>query len=42
MTRSINDLTNIVTNTPKTRNWEKRARAGTNKRWYNDVEEVTR
>jgi hypothetical protein len=36
----MDKLLNVITNCPKTRKWEKRAKAGTNKPWYRDVEEV--
>ncbi|HXZ91084.1 MAG TPA: hypothetical protein VEG61_08475 [Candidatus Dormibacteraeota bacterium] len=35
-------LLNCVNNTPKDRNWEKRAKTGTKKAWYREVEEVRR
>lgn len=35
-------LTQRLNNAPKTRKWEKRARAGTSKAWYREVEEVVR
>jgi hypothetical protein len=41
-TQRIDALLGIVTKTPKTRNWEKRAKAGTKKAWYREVEEVVR
>ena len=36
----MDKLLNIITNCPKTRKWEKRAKAGTKKPWYRDVEDV--
>lgn len=38
----IDKLLNMITNRPKTRQWEKRARTGTSKPWYREVEEVVR
>ncbi|MEM0448031.1 MAG: hypothetical protein QXT71_05730, partial [Thermoplasmata archaeon] len=38
----INRLLKIIDETPKTRAWEKRAKKGTSKPWYNEVEEVER
>ncbi len=38
----INKLLKIIDETPKTRAWEKRAKKGTSKPWYNEVEEVER
>ncbi|MCI4353574.1 MAG: hypothetical protein L3K14_09395 [Thermoplasmata archaeon] len=35
-------LTQRLNTSPKTRKWEKRARAGTSKAWYREVEEVVR
>jgi hypothetical protein len=35
-------LLSLITNIPKTKNWEKRAKAGTKKPWYREVEEVVR
>ena len=35
-------LLDYVNNTPKERNWEKRAKTGTKKAWYREVEEVQR
>jgi hypothetical protein len=37
-----NKLLNTVTCYPKSRNWEKRAKAGTNKPWFNEVDDVVR
>jgi hypothetical protein len=31
-----------VDNSPKTKNWEKRAKRGTKKQWWKDVEESDR
>ena len=38
----IDKLLSLITNIPKTKNWEKRAKAGTKKPWYREVEEVVR
>jgi hypothetical protein len=38
----LEKLLDYVNNTPKERRWEKRAKAGTKKAWYRDVEEVQR
>jgi hypothetical protein len=38
----IDRLLSMITNSPKTRRWEKRARTGTSKPWYREVEEVVR
>jgi hypothetical protein len=42
ITERIDKLRNIIDTTPKTKNWEKRAKTGTNKPWYREVEEVVR
>ncbi|HXZ90825.1 MAG TPA: hypothetical protein VEG61_07170 [Candidatus Dormibacteraeota bacterium] len=42
VTDQINKLRKIIDETPKTKNWEKRAKTGTNKPWYSDTEEVQR
>jgi hypothetical protein len=38
----IDRLLSIIDETPKTRDWEKRAKTGTSKPWYRQVEEVVR
>jgi hypothetical protein len=38
----IDKLLNLIANTPKSRDWEKRAKTGTSKVWYREVEEVVR
>jgi len=38
----IDKLQSIITNAPKTRDWEKRAKVGTGKPWFRQVEEVVR
>jgi hypothetical protein len=38
----IDKLLNMVNNSPKTREWERRAMVGTKKAWYRNVEEVVR
>jgi len=38
----IGKLLDYVNKTPKERNWEKRAKNGTKKAWYREVEEVSR
>ena len=38
----IKSLLEYVNNTPKERSWEKRAKSGTKKAWYREVEEVSR
>jgi hypothetical protein len=35
----IDDLLRLVINEPKSKRWKIRARIGTRKKWYNDVEE---
>jgi len=42
ITERIDKLRGIIDTTPKTKNWEKRAKIGTNKPWYREVEEVVR
>jgi hypothetical protein len=37
---NINELIEVINKTPKTKNWEKRAKIGTAKPWYREVEEV--
>uniref|UniRef100_A0A7J3XZ43 Uncharacterized protein n=1 Tax=Thermogladius calderae TaxID=1200300 RepID=A0A7J3XZ43_9CREN len=37
---NINKLIEVINKTPKTKNWEKRAKIGTAKPWYREVEEV--
>jgi len=41
-TQRMDKLLNVIENSPKTRNWEKRAKAGTKRAWYREVEEVQR
>ena len=36
----VNKLLEVINQTPKTKNWEKRARIGTSKPWYREVEEI--
>jgi len=36
----IDELIKIIDDTPKTKNWLKRAKVGTKKKWYRDVEEL--
>jgi len=38
----IDKLLNIVKTTPKSRNWEKRAKAGSSKPWFREVDDVVR
>jgi len=38
----LDKLLNMIANAPKSRDWEKRAKVGTSKLWYRDVEEVVR
>jgi hypothetical protein len=40
--RRLEKLLGYVKNTPKERSWEKRAKTGTKKAWYREVEEVQR
>jgi len=40
--KRMDTLLKIIENSPKTRNWEKRAKVGTKKPWYREVEEVQR
>jgi hypothetical protein len=42
ITQRVNKLRKIIDDTPKTKNWEKRAKAGTSKPWYREIEEVVR
>ena len=42
ITQRITKLRKIIDDTPKTKNWEKRAKAGTSKPWYREIEEVVR
>lgn len=38
----LDKLLSLITDAPKTSNWQKRAKAGTKKSWYREVEEVVR
>lgn len=38
----VSRLLEIINDEPKTKEWHKRARNGTNKKWYKDVEELVR
>jgi len=38
----VNKLLRIIDETPKTKNWLKRAKVGTSKPWYREVEEIIR
>ena len=38
----IGKLRKIIDETPKTRNWDKRAKVGTTKPWYREIDEVVR
>jgi hypothetical protein len=38
----ISQLISIIDQEPKTKSWEKRAKIGTDKKWYRDVEELIR
>ncbi|MGC8910152.1 MAG: hypothetical protein ACP5O5_06185, partial [Fervidicoccaceae archaeon] len=38
----IDIMIDCINNTPKTKNWEKRSKQGTEKIWYREVEEVER
>lgn len=38
----IDKLLKAIADSPKTRDWEKRAKAGTSKPWYREVEEIVR
>ncbi|MBS7635804.1 hypothetical protein KEJ37_00420 [Candidatus Bathyarchaeota archaeon] len=40
--RKIGQLLTAIDQEPKTKAWEKRAKIGTNKKWYRDVEELVR
>jgi hypothetical protein len=42
VTQGTEKLTNIVDSGPKTKKWEARAKVGTSKPWYRQVEEVVR
>jgi hypothetical protein len=42
ITQRINKLRKMIDDTPKTKNWEKRAKTGTSKPWYREIEEVVR
>jgi len=39
---NIDKLNRIIEETPKTKRWQKRAKMGTRKKWWRDVEEVSR
>jgi hypothetical protein len=38
----VGRLRKIIDETPKTKNWDKRAKVGTTKPWYREIEEVVR
>jgi hypothetical protein len=38
----INELEGLLDQQPKTKSWQKRSKAGTGKKWWRDVEEVSR
>lgn len=38
----VDKLLNVIVSCPKSRNWEKRAKTGTNKPWFNEVDDVVR
>ena len=38
----VEKLFNLINKTPKSKAWEKRAKTGTDKRWYTEVEEIVR
>ena len=38
----VEKLSNHISSTPKSKAWEKRAKTGTSKRWYTEVEEIVR
>jgi hypothetical protein len=40
VTERVSKLLKTINETPKTKNWEKRAKIGTSKPWYREVEEV--
>ncbi len=40
--RKVDKLLEIIEKEPKTKKWEKRAKKGTKKKWWRDVEEVVR
>ncbi|MHA1593769.1 MAG: hypothetical protein ACTSXJ_05060 [Candidatus Baldrarchaeia archaeon] len=42
VTSKVDQLLKIIDETPKTKRWRKRAKQGTKKKWYRDVEEVVR
>ena len=42
ITQRIDKLRKMIDDTAKTKNWEKRAKTGTGKPWYRDIEEVVR
>lgn len=42
VTSRVDKLLGIINDTPKTKNWLKRAKIGTSKPWYREVEEVIR
>jgi hypothetical protein len=41
-TERVEKLLHLINKTPKSKAWEKRARTGTTKRWYAEVEEIVR
>ena len=41
-TERVEKLLNLINKTPKSKAWEKRAKTGTSKRWYTEVEEIVR
>ena len=38
----VEKLLQLINKTPKSKGWEKRAKTGTSKRWYTEVEEIVR
>ena len=42
VTERVEKLLNLINHTPKSKAWEKRAKTGTSKRWYTEVEEIVR
>jgi hypothetical protein len=42
ITERVNRLLKMIDDAPKTKNWQKRAKIGTSKPWYREIEEVVR
>jgi hypothetical protein len=42
VSRRIDELEGLLDQQPKTKSWQKRSKVGTGKKWWRDVEEVSR